>query len=173
MQIYTGNGKGKTTASLGLVIRALGFGTSVYIGQFIKKGDYNEIKMLNKIAPVLGRNQKIKIEQFGSGEFILGKPSEKEIKLAEAGFNKVLAAIYSGEYGLVIADELNVALSMGLIEIDQVLELVNTAKGKCELVVTGRKAHPKLIEIADLVTEMNEIKHYIDAGVEAREGIEM
>lgn len=173
LQVYTGNGKGKTTASLGLAVRSLGFGTSVFIGQFMKKGKYNEIEMLKQIKSVLGKDQKLEIEQYGSGEFILGTPSESDIKLANDGFEKVLSVVNSGEFGLVIADELNVALSIGLLDLEDVLKLINIAKNRCELVFTGRNADPQILEIADLVTEMKEIKHYMNKGIEARDGIEM
>lgn len=173
LQVYTGNGKGKTTASLGLAVRSLGFGTSVFIGQFMKKGKYNEIEMLKQIGRVLKNDQKLEIQQYGSGEFIWGTPSESDIKLAEEGFEKVFSAVSSGEFGLVIADELNVALSIGLLKLDDVLKLIKCAKSTCELVFTGRNAEPRIIEIADLVTEMKEIKHYMNSGLDARDGIEM
>lgn len=173
LQIYTGNGKGKTTASLGLAIRSLGFGTSVFIGQFMKKGKYNEIEMLEKLKSVLETDQQLKIEQYGSGKFIWGRPSEEDIKLAKSGFDRVYSAVYSGCYELVIVDEINVALSIGLLELKDVFKLIDIAKDKCELVFTGRNADQKIIDKADLVTEMKEVKHYMNYGVEARDGIEM
>lgn len=173
LQIYTGNGKGKTTAAIGVALRSLGAGNSVYIGQFLKKGMYNEINMLENIKKVLNIKQTIKIEQFGSGEFIIKSPSESDIIMAQNGFEKCLNAVKSGVYKLVILDELNTAINLDLIPLSRVEELLKYASNNCEVIITGRNAPEKLLEIADLVTSMTEVKHYIEKGVEARPGIEL
>lgn len=167
-QIYTGNGKGKTTASLGLALRNYGNGGSVYIGQFLKKGDYSEITALESLD-----KRRIEVKQFGSGKFIFGEPSENDIVLAKKGLDAVKLAILSGRINLVICDEINGAISLNLVTLKEAMELVELSKSRCELVFTGRSAHKSLIEIADLVTEMKEVKHYMNSGVEARKGIEL
>lgn len=168
IQIYTGNGKGKTTAMLGLAVRAVGAGLKVYIGQFLKNDDYSEIKTLKEKLP------EIRIEQYGSGLGFASKNDLKneEIQAASQGCAKAAAALASGEYDLVILDEINVALHLGLIEVETVLELIARKPRHTELVLTGRYAHPEIMEKADLITEMTEIKHYYHTGVPAREGIE-
>lgn len=173
LQIYTGNGKGKTTASMGLIIRSLGAGKSVFFGQFQKSGSYSEIKMLNKISKLLYPDQILTLEQFGDGSFIVGEPSENVQKLARDGYNRCKEAILSKKYSIVVLDEINIALYYKLISLDDVLKLVEEAKYICELVLTGRYAPQELIDIADLVTSMTEVKHYSQAGLDARLGIEM
>ncbi|VEN73647.1 Cob(I)yrinic acid a,c-diamide adenosyltransferase [Candidatus Desulfarcum epimagneticum] len=166
-QVYTGNGKGKTTASLGLSLRAAGAGLKVYIAQFAKMGDYSEIKALERFPDL------ITIEQFGLGKFIKGKPSEKDIASAKTGLEKAKAALSSGEYDVVILEEANVAVTCGLFDVQTLLDIVETKPDHVELLITGRGAAPEIIEKADLVTEMKEIKHYFSKGVNARTGIEM
>ncbi|MDD2388516.1 MAG: cob(I)yrinic acid a,c-diamide adenosyltransferase [Desulfobacterales bacterium] len=166
VQIYTGNGKGKTTASLGLSIRAAGAGLKVYIAQFLKMGDYSEIKALQRFSDL------ITIEQFGLGEFIKGKPSPKEIKSALAGLEKIKSIIAADEHDVVIMEEGNVAVMCGLFPVEELLNIIDAKPEHMELVITGRGADPKVIEKADLVTEMKEIKHYYQKGVQARVGIE-
>lgn len=168
-QIYTGNGKGKTTAALGLAIRHLGSGGSVYIGQFLKKGHYSELKTIDLLKR---SNNEIDLEQFGSGSFIIGEPSKIDHSLANKGLQSSYKAIKSGSYSLVILDEIIGAISLGLVSLDEANKLIGISKSRCELVFTGRDAHKDLIEKADLVTEMKEIKHYMNSGVEGRLGIE-
>ncbi|WP_022852921.1 cob(I)yrinic acid a,c-diamide adenosyltransferase [Thermodesulfatator atlanticus] len=166
VQVYTGNGKGKTTAALGLALRALGAGFKVFLGQFLKSGEYNEIKALKKFSPA------IEMAQFGRGCFVRGKPSQEDIRLAQEGFLVCQEKISSGEFNLVIMDELNLVLYFGLLPEEEVLDLLRKKPTHVEVVITGRYAPKALIEAADLVTEMREIKHYYAKGVKAREGIE-
>ena len=164
--MYTGNGKGKTTAALGLAIRAAGAGLKVFIAQFIKMGEYSEIKALKRFEDL------IKVEQFGSGRFIKGKPSASDIEAARKGVEKVKAAFTSGQHNVVIMEEANVASGLGLLSVDDILKIMDEKPKDVELVITGRGADSRIIEKADLVTEMKEIKHYFQKGVKARIGIE-
>lgn len=165
IQVYTGDGKGKTTASLGLALRAAGAGLQVYIIQFLKKGDYSEIKALAGF-------ENITIEQYGMNRFIKGKPSPEDIRAGEKGYKKLREVLTAGSHDLVIAEEANVAVSYRLISEDQLLELTDLKPDHVELVITGRGATQKVIDRADLVSEIKEIKHYYKKGVSARVGIE-
>jgi len=165
VQVYTGNGKGKTTASLGLSLRALGAGLKVFIVQFMKQGDYSEIKALAKFDG-------IRVEQYGAGKFVKGNPSEEEKKACAEGYLRLCRILESGEYDLVVAEEANVACMCGLIQEKQLLHLLSIRPFHVELVFTGRGAPQGLLDQADLVTEMTEIKHYFKKGVAARVGIE-
>lgn len=166
IQVYTGEGKGKTTAALGLAIRAAGAGLKVFIGQFIKMGEYSEIKALKRFEDL------ITVEQFGRGRFIQGKPSVEDIKAAQKGLEKIIAILSSGEHNVVIMEEANVAVKIGLLSVQDILKIIAAKPQDVELVITGRGADPRIIEKADLVTEMKEIKHYFQQGVAARVGIE-
>ena len=166
IHVYTGNGKGKTTAALGLALRATGAGLKVYIGQFMKKRNYSELKSLEKFS------ESITIEQFGRQRFIGQKVTEEDKLLAQEGFEKVKKVIDDGKYNLIILDEINVALSYGLLKEDEVIEIIKCRPKAQEIVLTGRNAPNKIVELADLVTEMKEIKHYFKHGVKARKGIE-
>ncbi|MGB6013070.1 MAG: cob(I)yrinic acid a,c-diamide adenosyltransferase [Desulfobacterales bacterium] len=166
IQVYTGDGKGKTTAALGLAIRAAGAGLKVFIGQFIKMGEYSEIKALKRFEDL------ITVEQFGRGRFIQGKPSVEDIKAAQKGLEKIIAILSSGEHNVVIMEEANVAVKIGLLSVQDILKIIAAKPQDVELVITGRGADPRIIEKADLVTEMKEIKHYFQQGVAARVGIE-
>jgi len=166
IQVYTGNGKGKTTAALGLAIRAAGAGLKVFIAQFIKMGEYSEIKALKRFKDL------ITVEQFGSGRFIKGKPSASDIEAARKGLEKIKAAFTSGQHNVVIMEEANVAAKLGLLSVEDILEIIVEKPKDVELVITGRGADSRIIENADLVTEMKEIKHYFQKGVKARIGIE-
>lgn len=166
IQVYTGNSKGKTTAALGLALRAMGAGHKVFIAQFIKKGKTSEHKALKRFSDL------IEIRQYGTGFIRTEKPLPADIEAAEAGLHEVEKIIMAGHYDMVILDEINVAIYKKLISIDDVLRLLNTKPAHVELVLTGRYADEKIIERADLVTEMKEIKHYFSAGVGARLGIE-
>lgn len=166
VQVYTGNGKGKTTAALGLALRAAGAGLNVFILQFIKKGVYSEIKALERFA------DRITLEQYGLGRFIKGKPHPSDLKIAQKGLERLKAVIASGAYDIVIIEEGNVAVTSGLISVQELLDVIEMKPESVELVITGRHAAPEIIERADLVTEMREIKHYYQKGVGARLGIE-
>ena len=167
LQIYTGNGKGKTTASLGLATRFLGHNKKICIIQFMKKNiEYGEITFFENIP-------NIDIIQFGTPDFV-DKKNPKKIDLEEAvkGFHKAKEVILSKKYDLIILDELNVALDFELISPEEVLPFIKEHKDDLEIVTTGRYASEELIEIADLVTDMEEIKHYYQKDFSAREGTE-
>jgi cob(I)alamin adenosyltransferase len=166
IQVYTGNGKGKTTAALGLAIRAAGAGLKVFIAQFIKMGEYSEINALKRFSDF------ISIEQYGRGRFIKGKPSPEDIQAAERGLDRIEKIIDSREYHVMILEEANVAVTYGLFSVQDLLRIINKKPDDLEIVITGRNAMPEIIERADLVTEMKEIKHYYHKGVNARVGIE-
>ncbi len=166
VQIYTGDGKGKTTAALGLALRAAGAGLKVFIGQFIKMGEYSEIKALERFQDL------IRVEQFGLGRFFGGKPSPADIAAARSGMERVREVMASGEYQMVILEEANVAVKYGLIPVQELLRLIIDKPVNMELVITGRSASPRILEAADLVTEMRMVKHYYEKGVRARIGIE-
>jgi cob(I)alamin adenosyltransferase len=165
VQIYTGNGKGKTTAALGLSLRAVCAGKKVLFGQFVKGMKYSELK-----APQF-LNQ-LEIKQYGRNCFIRKDPEEEDIRLAREGLKDLQMKIKSGDYDIVVMDELNIALFYKLFEVEDVLKLLREKHEKTEVIITGRYAPTELIEVADLVTEMKEIKHYYQQGVQAREGIE-
>jgi len=166
IQVYTGNGKGKTTAALGLALRAQGAGLKVYIGQFVKSGCYSEIKALKKLTHV-------KVEQFGAGCFIRRIPERKDLAMAKKGLKKAEAVISRKAYDVVILDEINVALKLKLIELSSVISLIKKTPRGIELVLTGRNAHPQVIKLADLVSEIKDKKHYYAKGLKARKGIEL
>jgi cob(I)alamin adenosyltransferase len=165
-QVYTGNGKGKTTAAIGLAVRAAGAGIKVFIAQFIKMGDYSEIKALKRFSDL------ITVEQFGLGRFTNGKPSREDIDAARAGLERVKEILVSDEFKIIILEEANVAAMLGLFPVQELLKLIINKPYDKELVITGRGASPRIIENADLVTEMKDIKHYYQKGVRARVGIE-
>jgi cob(I)alamin adenosyltransferase len=166
VQVYTGNGKGKTTAAIGLAIRAAGAGLKVFIGQFIKTGDFSEIKTLKRLSDV------IVIEQFGLGYFMGRNPTQEDVDAAHRGIERVRSIFKSNEYNVVILEEANVAVRYGLISEEDLLGLIEQRPDTKELVITGRWATQRVIQKADLVTEMKDIKHYYRKGVEARVGIE-
>ena len=166
VQIYTGDGKGKTTAAIGLAIRALGAGWRVFIAQFLKPGAYSEHKALAQFSDHLT------IKTYGRNVFIKGKPEDEDRRLAQKAYEEIFEVVASGRYRLVILDEANVAVHYGLISVDQILELIHRRAAGVELVITGRYAHPRLIDRADLVTEMREVKHYFARGIKARKGVE-
>ncbi|MCX5696128.1 MAG: cob(I)yrinic acid a,c-diamide adenosyltransferase [Candidatus Omnitrophica bacterium] len=165
IQVYTGNGKGKTTAALGLALRASGAGHKVYICQFLKGKDYCELHSLKKF-------KNIKVEQFGSKCFIRHLPREEDIKLAQAGLVAAKKAIRDKSYSLIVLDEINIALKLKLVDLKDVLSLLKSLPKKTELILTGRYAHPDIIKLADLVSEIRERKHYFKKGLRARKGIE-
>jgi cob(I)alamin adenosyltransferase len=165
-QVYTGNGKGKTTAAIGLAIRAAGAGLKVFIAQFIKMGDYSEIKALKRFSDL------ITVEQFGLGRFTNGIPRPEDIRAAQKGLERVRSVMATDEYNIIIMEEANVAVKLGLFAVQDLLKIIINKPYDKELVITGRGAASRIIETADLVTEMKPIKHYYQKGVPARIGIE-
>ncbi|MBP2133186.1 cob(I)alamin adenosyltransferase [Methanomicrobium sp. W14] len=165
IQINTGKGKGKTTAALGTCIRTLIAGKKVFFGQFIKGQETAELKLPDYFSG-------FHIEQFGEGCFIFREPDENDIELANNGLLKCGEALGSGDYDLVVMDEVNPAIHYGLLKTEDVIKVLQNKNEKTEAILTGRYAPPELIELADLVTEMRKIKHYYDNGVAARKGIE-
>ncbi len=168
IQVYTGNGKGKTTAALGLALRAAGYKHKVYIGQFLKGQEYGELLSAKKLSPY------ITIEQFGRKGFIhvTKDPDEEDIKRAKRGLKKCLEAMLSRKYRIIILDEINVAVDLNLITEEEAHEFLDKRPEDVEIILTGRYAPPSFLKRADLVTEMKEKKHYYKKGVKAREGIE-
>jgi cob(I)alamin adenosyltransferase len=167
VHVYTGNGKGKTTAAIGLAVRAAGAGLKVYFCQFLKGQNSSEINALNRFKDL------IEIKQSGNDSFITGLPSESDVTVAINGFEDALHAIMSGVYSLVILDEINYAIYLNLIKLQSVVQLIKNKPSHVEIVLTGRNASKEIIEIADLVSEIKEIKHYFKKGVLARKGFEM
>lgn len=169
LHVYTGNGKGKTTAALGLALRAAGHGFRTYFAQFMKKQHYGELEAVRRYLSGL-----ITIEQFGlegfhsSGSEIT--PGEREA--AEAGLAAVESAMRCGHYRIIVMDEINVTLHFGILDAEPVLSLIRQRPKNLELVLTGRYAPEKITAEADLVTEMREIRHYFSKGVQARDGVE-
>jgi cob(I)alamin adenosyltransferase len=166
IHVYTGNGKGKTTAAFGLALRAVGAGKKVFFAQFIKGKPYSEIEAVEKFIT------DITIKQFGLGCFIVEKPTEADIQAAQTGLAEVAGILKSEKYDMVVLDEANIALYYQLFSIGEFLDVLKNKNPETEVVVTGRYAPPELIEMADLVTEMKEVKHYYNRGIEARKGIE-
>jgi cob(I)alamin adenosyltransferase len=168
IQVYTGNGKGKTTAALGLALRAAGSGVRTYIGQFMKGQHYGELDAVKKLFPL------VTIEQFGRKTFLhVTKPAPPgDVRRARRGLERCLAAMLSGRYDIVVLDEVNVAVFFHLLTIREVLDVLDEKPAVVELVLTGRCAPPAFIRRADLVTEMKERKHYYRSNVPARTGIE-
>ena len=166
VQVYTGDGKGKTTAAIGLAVRAAGAGWRVFIAQFMKLGDYSELEGLRPLAP------RVTVEQFGTGRFVRGAPDAQDLAAARAGLARVRAVFAAGTHDLVILDEANVAAATGVLPTADLLALLDLRPPAIEVVLTGRNAPPELVSRADLVTEMRAVRHYFQAGVPAREGIE-
>jgi cob(I)alamin adenosyltransferase len=166
VQLYYGNGKGKTTAAMGLALRAAGCGLKVYIAQFVKGMKYSELTSLEKLK------NNITVKQYGRGCFIRRQATEKDIQAAQKGLSEVRKTIMSGKYDMVILDEITIAEYFKLISVEDILDVIASKPDHMELVLTGRKADSRIIDAADLVTEMVEIKHYYNVGIEARKGIE-
>jgi len=166
VQVYTGDGKGKTTAAIGLAVRAVGAGLRVFIGQFVKGMEYSELKALERFAPQL------LVRQYGRKSFVHNKPTDEDFRLAREGYEDIRRAINSQQYDLVVLDEANIAVYFSLLTVEDLLALIDGKPDAVELVFTGRKADPRLLERADLVTEMKEVKHYYQKGIVARDGIE-
>jgi cob(I)alamin adenosyltransferase len=169
VQVYTGNGKGKTTAALGLALRAAGHGMRTYVAQFMKKGEYGELLAVSRHLAGL-----VTIEQFGLPGFHHGDVGirPEETACAEAGLAAVAAALAGGHFQIVILDEICTLLHFKIVGVAPVLDLMERKPAGVELVLTGRYAPAAVLERADLVTEMREVRHYFQRGVEARTGIE-
>ncbi|WP_319503660.1 cob(I)yrinic acid a,c-diamide adenosyltransferase [uncultured Draconibacterium sp.] len=166
VHIYTGNGKGKTTAAFGLTLRASGADKKVFIAQFVKGKTYSEIKAIQNYLP------QIELKQYGRGCFIVNDPTEADIQAAQQGLREIMELVKSERYDLIILDEIFIALHYKLISVEAVTELITNKPANLELVLTGRYAPDEIIELADLVTEMKEVNHYYQKGVPARKGIE-
>jgi cob(I)alamin adenosyltransferase len=167
IQVYTGDGKGKTTAALGLALRAAGAGLRVFIAQFIKKARCSEHAIVDERLKDL-----ITVKQFGEG-LILGRKSRaSDAKAAQFGLTEVKKIIGSGQYDVVVLDEINVAVQHHLIDLADLLDIMEKKPREIELVITGRGANEQVIEKADLVTEMKDVKHYWEKKIRARRGIE-
>ncbi len=188
LQVYTGDGKGKTTAAIGLSIRALGAGLNVYFGQFMKSLSYSEQKILQKFAPQLklvtsgkpyfiaeeGSVSKEVIEKMGDKLVVYpqGQPPREYVALVKEGIKRAKETLQSKKYDLIVLDEINVALYFGLASRAEVESLLDGANSEIEIVCTGRKAPSWLLERADLITQMDAVRHYFEKGVAARKGIE-
>jgi cob(I)alamin adenosyltransferase len=167
IQVYTGNGKGKTTAALGLALRATGRGMRTLVIQFMKGQKYGELEAVKKLAPF------ITIEQMGLDTFVhTTKCNPQDREMALKGLNRALQAMEESEVDILILDEINVALYFKLLRLHEVLELLDKKPIEMELILTGRYAHPSIIARADLVTRMECVKHYFNRGIVARDGIE-
>ena len=167
IQVYTGQGKGKTTASLGLTLRALGHGWRVLIIQFMKAENlwkYGEISSLAKFT------ENLSVEQYGIS--IVGTITEDDKKVLKQGWEIAKDCIHSKAYDLIVLDEINHVINENIIELSDVISTLKNKPSELELVLTGRNAKPEILEIADLVTDMTCIKHYFDKNVMAREGVE-
>jgi cob(I)alamin adenosyltransferase len=169
IQVYTGNGKGKTTAALGLALRAIGHGMKVLMVQFMKGNiQCGEMESAKRLSSHLT------IKQVGRETFISKtNPDPKDLQLAQEGFSMAKKAILNKEYDIVILDEINLAVDYGLISMAEILHLIDSKPKEVELILTGRNVKREILERADLVTEMVDRKHYYDKGVPAREGIEI
>ncbi|MGD8506243.1 MAG: cob(I)yrinic acid a,c-diamide adenosyltransferase [Candidatus Bathyarchaeota archaeon] len=167
VQVYTGDGKGKTSAAFGAALRAIGRDLKVYVIQFIKGGfDYGELHIVEKLP-------NLKLAAFGRGKFVTEvSPHEEDVELARDALELAKKVVQSGEYDMVVLDEINVALNLRLIDVDETLQLVRNKPKHVELILTGRYAPRQIVEAADLVTEMKEVKHPFTQGAKPRKGIE-
>jgi cob(I)alamin adenosyltransferase len=168
IQVYMGNGKGKSTAAIGQAVRAAGYGLRTYIAQFMKEYPYNELKSLELL------NEWITVEQFAGDDFVYRKelPDKQEMDKARRGLETAKAKMLSGKYDLIVLDEVLVSIHFGLFNDEEILTFIKMKPINVELILTGRYCPDKILEIADLVTEMKVIKHYYQEGVLARKGIE-
>lgn len=164
IQVYTGDGKGKTSAAVGLTIRAVGAGLKVAFFQFLKGGFSSEIKILKSFPSIWYQN-------YGFSEISV-KVTPELREILKRGWEDFKRLLFSGEYNIIVLDELTYILNWGVIEKEEWIEVFKQKPREVEIVITGRDAPKELIEIADLVTEMKNIKHYYEKGVQARKGIE-
>jgi len=166
VMVYTGEGKGKTTAAVGQAVRALGHGWRVYMIHFMKGRDYGEHLAARRLPGLT-------MVKAGRDSFVnRDNPDPVDVQLAREGFRQAREAVFSGEYDLVVLDEINVAVDFRLIPLEDLLELVEQKPKELDLILTGRYAHPEIIKRADMVSEILNIKHHYDSGVESRRGIE-
>ena len=166
IQVYTGDGKGKTGAAFGLALRAMGRGLRVCIVQFIKGGfDYGESYVARGL-PLL------EMAAYGRGQFITGRPTAEDFAEAKKAFDHARSAICSGNFDIVILDEVNIAMHLGLLSVEDLVEVLRRKPSQVEVVLTGRHAPKRITDMADLVTEMREVKHPYARGIHARKGIE-
>ncbi len=172
IQVYTGNGKGKTTASLGLAMRALGRCWKVLIIMFMKGGDdYGELNSFRNLSPEIASN--LTIIQAGPDRIVYqNNKTEEDTELIKKGWELAKKAIKNDEYNLIILDEANIAIDMGLIDLQEMLDVLKNKPEEMEIVLTGRNARQEIIDIAHLVSEIKPVKHYWDTGIAARKGIE-
>lgn len=164
--VYTGNGKGKTTAAIGLAVRAAGAGMRVYFGQFMKNNPTGELDAFALMG------NRIVAEQYGTGNELDAPDTQADARAARAGFETARAALASGNYDLVVLDEVNVADHLNYLGTSSLVDLAHMRPNGVELVLTGRYASEEIMAAADLVTEMREVKHYFASGTPARRGIE-
>ena len=165
--VYTGDGKGKTTAAMGQALRAIGHGLKILVIQFMKGKKYGEVLAAEKYLPG------ITIHQSGLDSFVMrNNPAPVDIELAQQGLNMAKQAVTSGEYQMVILDEINVAMDFGLIPVDDVADMIKSKAPAVDLILTGRYAPPEIVELADTVCEVHEIKHHYAKGIKERAGIE-
>ena len=168
VQIYTGNGKGKSTAAIGQAVRAAGFGLKTYIVQFMKEYPYSELISMKNLS------EWITVEQFGNDKFVYKKelPGIEDLQKAKEGLDTAKEKMLSGEFDLIILDEAIVAIYFNLIRVENLVDIIKNKPESVELILTGRYCPEELIELADLVTEMKEVKHYFQKGITSRRGIE-
>jgi cob(I)alamin adenosyltransferase len=166
VQVYTGDGKGKTTAAVGLALRAAGAGLRVFFAQFVKSEKYSELFALERLSDL------ITCRLYGSGCWLQGQPDAEDVRLACAGLEEVRRILAAGRHDVVILDEANIATHFGLLMVEDLIALIDAKPPGIELIFTGRKADPRLIARADLVSEVREIKHYYQKGILARKGID-
>jgi len=168
VQVYTGNGKGKSTAAIGQAVRAAGLGLKTYIAQFMKEYPYNELNSLKYLK------EWITIEQFAGDDFVYRKelPNKVELDKARRGLEMAKVKMLSGKYDLIILDEILVSIHFGLFTDEEVMVFIKMKPESVELILTGRYCPDKILDAADLVTEMKMVKHYYQNGILARKGIE-
>jgi len=166
VHVYTGNGKGKTTAAVGLALRAAGAGLNVFFGQFVKSEKYSEISALDRFPEL------VTCRRYGSGCWLTREADETDVRMAREGLEDIRGILSARQHQLVILDEVCIAEHFGLLSVEDLLALIEIKPLEVELIFTGRYAHPQLIERADLCTEMREVKHYYQQGVLARKGID-
>lgn len=172
IQVYTGDGKGKTTASLGLAMRALGRCWKVLIIMFTKGGnDYGELNSFRNLSPEISQN--LTIIQAGLDRIVYeNNKTDADTAEIKKGWELAKNAIQNDEYNLIILDEANIAIDMGFIDLQEMIEILKNKPEEMEIVLTGRNAKQEIIDIAHLVSEIKPVKHYWDTGIAARKGIE-
>ena len=168
IQVYTGDGKGKTTAAIGLAVRAVGQGLRAVVYQFLKTRDYS-----GEYKAFIGWEKAPEIIPLGNGQLIMKRqPTEEECRQVREGWHQITKTLFSAKYDLVVIDELSHVINLGMLDCDEVLQVITEKPNEVELVLTGRNMHPEIIRCADLVTEMKALKHPYDTGLLSRKGIE-